>query len=108
MTAGTAATPSGHHHAAAGHHPFAPRSPAISRAPSMMSRMSGSFAAPTRFVPGPEEEAVPVGQLGLLEDMERFAARLVHLAPNNAAGQVRSRLRASAACVCVRMAGRDM
>lgn len=54
----------------------------------MMSRMSGSFIAPTRFVPGAEEEAVPVGQLGLLEDMERFAARLVHLAPDNPAGQV--------------------
>lgn len=88
-----AATPGGHsHHAAAGRQHFAPRSPAISRAPSMISRMSGSFVAPTRFVPGPEEEAVPVGQLGLLEDMERFAARLAHLAPNNAAGQVRARL----------------
>lgn len=59
----------------------------------MISRMSGSFVgshmAPTRCVPGADEEAVPVGQLGMLEDMERFAARLVHLAPNNPAGQVR-------------------
>eukprot|EP00892_Ulva_mutabilis_P012850 jgi/Ulvmu1/9938/UM058_0021.1 len=84
---------------AAGHHPghhYGPRSPsasaAISRAPSMISRASGSFVgsqfAPTRYVPGVEEDAVPVGQLGMLEDMERFAARLTHISPSNPAGQV--------------------
>lgn len=43
-----------------------------------------------RYVPPPDEEVAPVTQLGLLEDMERFAARLVHLAPNSDIGHVRT------------------
>jgi hypothetical protein len=58
----------------------------------MTSRMSGSvhgsMFAGGRLVPGAEEDLECVGQLGMLEDMERFAARLMHLCPWNAVGQV--------------------
>lgn len=43
-----------------------------------------------RYVPPADEEVAAVRQVGLLEDMERFAARLVHLAPTSDVGQVRT------------------
>jgi hypothetical protein len=61
-------------------------------------------------VPYPDEDVAPVSQLALLEDMERFAARLVHLAPNSDVGQVRFPLIAASippftillvSCVCL-------
>jgi hypothetical protein len=63
----------------------------FSRTASMMSGSASFHAmAPLGHAADDDDDAV-AGQLGMLEDMERFAARLVHSFPMNAVGQVRTR-----------------